>query len=119
MRYSFFVEMKPTTWKRTGQGIKRYTPPEMRRAKQHIADTFCLEYPHDIIPLTGDVSLTLRIVTKNGKKPGDIDNYSKLVMDALQGYAYENDKQVMWLEAGVKQGEPEGFEIEVMTKEAA
>jgi len=31
---------------------------------------------------------------KRGIPKGDIDNYAKLVMDALQGFAYQNDSQI-------------------------
>jgi Holliday junction resolvase RusA-like endonuclease len=42
------------------------------------------------IPL-GDVKLSLKL---KGKSQADDDNIFKGVADALQGYAYKNDKQV-------------------------
>ena len=43
-------------------------------------------------PLVGDVSLTLHWYRP--AKRGDVSNRIKIVEDALQGIAYENDKQV-------------------------
>jgi crossover junction endodeoxyribonuclease RusA len=41
---------------------------------------------------TQPVSLTIH--QYRPQKRGDIDNYSKLLLDSLQGYVYENDSQV-------------------------
>lgn len=43
-------------------------------------------------PMQGDVSL--RIDVYRPRKTGDLDNTLKLVLDALQGHLYENDRQV-------------------------
>ena len=47
-------------------------------------------------PLKGD--LYMNIQWYRAKKQGDVDGKIKAVMDALQGFAYENDKQVGCLE---------------------
>lgn len=45
----------------------------------------------------GEVCLRLDYETKRkqGKRQGDIDNYLKTVMDALNGFLYEDDSQVL------------------------
>ena len=51
----------------------------------------------DIEPLTGDISLELRIYFPN--KRGDLSNRIKVVEDALNAHAYVDDKQVKRLYA--------------------
>ena len=48
-------------------------------------------------PLQGDLSVTLRIYRK--AKRGDLDNYSKVGLDALNGIAYLDDSQITELHA--------------------
>jgi crossover junction endodeoxyribonuclease RusA len=43
-------------------------------------------------PLTGDVSLTIAVYRP--RRAGDIDNVLKVMLDSLQGFLYENDRQV-------------------------
>lgn len=45
-----------------------------------------------IEPLDGDVSVTLRFFRP--ARRGDLDNLLKVILDALQGYAYHNDSQI-------------------------
>ena len=44
-------------------------------------------------PLTGDVSVNFTVFRP--RKSGDLDNYCKVMFDALQGLAYENDSQIV------------------------
>lgn len=43
--------------------------------------------------MEGDLVLTVSVYLRN-KNHGDLDNYIKLVSDALNGVAYKDDKQV-------------------------
>lgn len=45
-----------------------------------------------IVPLDGDVSVTMRFYRP--AKRGDLDNRIKIMLDALQGHAFRNDSQV-------------------------
>jgi len=47
--------------------------------------------------LTGDIVLNLTVFRP--RKSGDLDNYLKIMLDALQGILYENDKQVVEIHA--------------------
>lgn len=47
--------------------------------------------------LSGDVVLNLTVFRP--RKAGDLDNYLKIMLDALQGVLYENDKQVVEIHA--------------------
>lgn len=59
----------------------------------------------NIVPFNGNVSLQIIIYPKRNKdgsanaKVLDLDNCLKVVLDALQGVAYDNDKQVVALTA--------------------
>lgn len=44
-------------------------------------------------PLEGDVSFTMRLYRP--RKTGDVQNYSKVLLDSLEGFAYHNDKQIV------------------------
>jgi Holliday junction resolvase RusA-like endonuclease len=50
-----------------------------------------------IEPLKGDVSVMLSVYRP--AKRGDLDNQIKVMLDALKGYAYVDDSQVVHLEA--------------------
>ena len=46
--------------------------------------------------LSGDVEMELVLFFKD-KRRRDVDNYNKLVLDALEGIVFEDDKQVQKL----------------------
>ena len=48
-------------------------------------------------PLQGDIAVTLRVYRK--AKRGDLDNYSKVGLDSLNGIAYLDDSQIVELHA--------------------
>lgn len=43
-------------------------------------------------PIEGDVAFEMRLYRP--RKCGDVQNYNKVLLDALEGWAYENDKQI-------------------------
>lgn len=55
---------------------------------------------------TSDVSVTVGFYF-TGKRRGDIDNLVKTVLDALNGVAYVDDRQVVHLQAAVVLGASE------------
>lgn len=48
-------------------------------------------------PLTGDLSIAIQVYRP--LKSGDLDNRLKVVLDSLQGVAYENDSQIVEIRA--------------------
>lgn len=48
-------------------------------------------------PLTGPVSVVLKLYRP--RRAGDLDNRIKVLLDALQGFVFENDSQVVELHA--------------------
>lgn len=60
-------------------------------------------WPHDTEPYAGNVSVTMHFYMT---RIGDLDNRIKVLLDALQGLAYEDDKQVCHLEATRQKGKP-------------
>lgn len=93
-----------------------YTPPKTASYERLVRETYKLSFPGQK-PLEGPLELVLRAYmpipeswpqSKKAKalsemiqptvKP-DIDNIVKSVMDGLNGTAYEDDKQIMFVQA--------------------
>lgn len=55
-------------------------------------------------PLTGDLKVWLTFCRP--RKHGDLDNLIKVVLDSLEGAAYENDSQIAEIEAKRVDGRP-------------
>lgn len=104
-----FVKQRPKTNFYTGA---IYTPRETKEREKMIADAFRIknkEWVCDEGPIGMETLIQLKVPSKesNRKKAKmligeiwptvkpDVDNVLKLVMDALQGVAYVNDKQVV------------------------
>jgi len=79
----------------TRQG-RAYTPETTRKAEQDVIDLFELACPL-WEPTLEDVRLTLDVYFEYGRV-ADLDNCAKLIQDALNGYAYVDDRQVRKLE---------------------
>lgn len=104
-----------------------FTPKKTARAEKTISQYAGL-YCHR--PMTGALRLTItavfavpkswtkadRLSALSGTKPHtskpDSDNIAKLVMDALNGIAWADDKQVVSLTVAKRYGQEEGIRIE-------
>lgn len=67
--------------------------------------------------LTGDVSVS--VIVRRQHKRGDIDNYLKVLFDAMQGVMIVNDKQIKRVDVEIIEGAEEGevlVEIEEITE---
>ncbi len=73
---------------------KTYKSPEARAYQQRV---MVLAHPWPKPPPTGPVVVTLRWF--QGRRSGDLDDRIKVVLDALQGIAYQNDRQIIELHA--------------------
>lgn len=53
-----------------------------------------------IQPIDGDIAVKVEI--RRPAKRRDIDNHAKVLLDSLQGYAYNNDGQIMDLHLSMR-----------------
>jgi len=86
-----------------------YTPSNTRQHEKYVR-----ELALDIVdkPLEGDLILNVTVVIKN-RNHGDLDNYVKLVSDALNGIAYQDDKQIKELHGYLYYDKDERTEVEI------
>jgi crossover junction endodeoxyribonuclease RusA len=90
--FEFCVPGKPVTWKRTRSGRHggRYTPKVCREYRdliqRHARKAGLAEFK-------GVVRMRLDVYLGKGRR-GDVDNYAKAYLDALEGMAYGNDRLV-------------------------
>jgi len=61
-------------------------------AKAYRATVAALMHTHQLEPLAGPVCVSITVYRE--RKAGDLDNRIKIVLDAMQGIFYTNDKQV-------------------------
>lgn len=93
---TFEVEGQPVPWKRTqGAGKRRYTHPKYRAWKKQIQ---VAARAAGVVLVDGAVCLTVEARVEN-RRFADVDNLAKAVLDALEGIAYGNDRQVCELRA--------------------
>lgn len=69
-------------------------------------------------PLCGPLKVKIAFYCRSPKKPsntwpiGDIDNHIKSILDSLNGWAWEDDVQIMWIEASKQYSTNPRIEIE-------
>jgi len=109
--YEQRFEWKPKTKERPraqpgGKG-RSFTPKATRDAEAAILAQYegpCFEGPISVVVHLHADHFDLRIFEREApskKWAGDLDNYLKLITDALNGHAYVDDKQIVTL-VGVK-----------------
>lgn len=79
--------------------MRTYTPEKTVAAEQRLLQYLKVTYPR-VNPSLAYVGLELRFYL-GGTGRGDLDNYIKLVSDAMNGVVYRDDKQVRRIEADV------------------
>jgi len=79
-------------WRRAGNHIHKST-----EARQYQAAAAMTARLAGIPKLAGDVSVTLNV--HRPARRGDLDNSIKVVLDAIKGIAFEDDKQVSEIHA--------------------
>lgn len=97
--WSFVVPGRLITWKRTTSvrmpngKVRRPNRAEMKAAKEAIGWRAVAARPQGW-PLGRRYALGVLVHLRNHSGEGDLDRYINLVMDALQGVVYANDRQV-------------------------
>ena len=106
-------------------GRQAYTPKKTRDYEERVRRAFCSSYDGDLPVFSKDtpVSAYIEVIQAipkswsnskhlkavNGEiapvtRNGDLDNIAKSILDALNGYAYEDDSQVTRLYIGKRYG---------------
>ena len=107
LKYEQFFEIRPKTKGRPRLGRKRkaYTPADTVLYEEQLREMYDGPMFTDGMGVTIDYhSNGIFVVIKEMeyKRPkyvtGDIDNYSKSVLDGLEGAAYENDRKIVRLD---------------------
>lgn len=98
-------------FRRVGKYVQTYTPAKTKNYETKVRDSYYQDNMnsrhltgaieaeiHGIFPIPVSVSKKLRVKMESGEEPYtkkvDADNLAKIVLDALNGVAYEDDKQV-------------------------
>jgi len=122
----FFVPIEPVGKGRpiVCRNGHAFTPTKTRNAEQEIRAFFLDKYKN-FVPLQGALEVWIEFVVimpKSRKKDKhcitkpDLDNSVKLCFDALNKYAYNDDKQIVVLHAGkryVTDGEHFGISVKI------
>lgn len=105
MMQCFKIDMPPVAKQRPRIGNGRaYTPEKTKDAEQTLQFLLCAMKPKK---LEGPVRLTAKFLIERPKRcrssfpdrRPDLDNYVKLVMDACNGFLWQDDAQVVELYA--------------------
>lgn len=106
------IEGKPvstnTAYPTSRQG-RRYMSKAGKEYKALVRDTAQYTYPHRE-PIGGPIQIHITY-TFGDKRIRDVNNYDKIIVDALEGIIYKNDTQVNTLLLHKRQGESFSAEI--------
>lgn len=103
---------------RTGKGVRTYTPKATETYQNDVLSAYMDTYKGTKLngPIYARITAYFDIPksTPKNKRAGmkwydkkpDVDNIAKSVMDALNGVAYDDDKQIIWLVIRKMYGEP-------------
>ncbi|MCS1351171.1 RusA family crossover junction endodeoxyribonuclease [Mechercharimyces sp. CAU 1602] len=93
---SFTVVGRPVPAVRMTQRGK-WTRPNAKRYLAYKNNVGWAAKGAGVRPTKAPVRVEIRVYL-HGKREGDVDNYSKSILDGMNGIAYEDDKQVRRLE---------------------
>jgi Holliday junction resolvase RusA-like endonuclease len=109
MRFSYTVPGRPVGYKRTNSYRgKRLTPKKYRKYRKAVA---LVARSSGVKTMHEPIGMEVRVYLPDRRR-GDVDNYAKAHMDALEGVAYENDKAVVSLQVS-RQVDPDNPRCEV------
>jgi crossover junction endodeoxyribonuclease RusA len=97
------AKQRPRTTVKSGKAVT-FTPPETREAEKRIREQWTAppeEGPISVIVVFRDTDFDIEVAAADEpvskKLRGDLDNYAKTVLDALNGVAWVDDKQIVSL----------------------
>lgn len=95
---------------RVGKNGNIYIPQKCRVYEKQVGMMARQVFPR---PLTGPVALEVKLFFTS--RPGDLDNYVKAISDGLNGIAWQDDRQVVELQASLQKarGSRERAEVTV------
>lgn len=110
---------------RIGSGVRTYTPKSTETYQNDVLAVYMDKYKGESIngPIRAEIDAYMPIPKSYSKKrraemegkpcdkKPDADNIAKSVLDALQGYAYEDDKQITLLTVTKKYSDTPRVEI--------
>lgn len=96
-------------WKTTARG-RIYETDEAKAYKQEV-----WLRTRGVDRLAGDVCINFSVYRP--RKAGDLDNYQKILFDALQGIAYENDNQIVEIH-GFRHDDADNPRVEILIYKA-
>lgn len=84
-----------------------------KEAKEYAEQVALLCRAAGVEPFVKPAQLSLSMLWRRTERRGDLDGRIKVVLDALQGYAYENDSQIVELHARVESADIDELVITV------
>jgi Holliday junction resolvase RusA-like endonuclease len=115
-KYGIFIPGHPQPKERPRFANGRaYTPAATRNYEKRIAAEWIKAYPGLI--LDGNLTIHVDVQSKSADR-ADVDNYLKIALDGLQGFAFLNDNKVVCVKASkskVDTPELEGMSIGIFT----
>lgn len=91
--FLFTLEGEPRTWKRTNAYSGRRLTPKGQRQHQQALGWAALERRPARWPLDARYSVEIGVFLSR-RTTSDLDNYAKNVLDAPEGIAWHNDRQI-------------------------
>jgi len=96
---------RPRTTFKAGANYRTFTPRATVEAERNLRDQWdqpIVQGPIAVGLMMSDTNVGIHIIespdcTSRYLKRGDIDNYAKLIMDALNGVAWVDDRQIVSL----------------------
>lgn len=113
------IKSVPKGRPRLGKNGCVYTPRKTERFETELF--FLAKDAYDGPPLEGPISANIQIIFKKAKRSkhkypafqrtGDIDNHLKSIFDAISGYLFRDDSQIVECVASKKYGERDTIKI--------